>query len=104
VSATLQYRESAGWLGLPQAKLFGFGTYQFVDARAVDVGDNFDLHAYHLVNGKLGLEFEKFDIYTFANDLLDERPQLSGGYFGPGAETVYVSPGRIIGAGAKVRF
>lgn len=104
VSATLQYRESAGWLGLPQAKLFGFGTYQFVDARAVDVGDNFDLDAYHLVNGKLGLEFEKFDIYTFANDLLDERPQLSGGYFGPGAETVYVSPGRIIGAGAKVRF
>lgn len=104
VSATLQYRESAAWLGLPQAKLFGFGTYQFVDTRAVDVGDNFDLDAYNLVNGKLGLEFEKFDIYAFANDLLDERPQLSGGYFGPGAETVYVAPGRIIGAGAKVRF
>jgi iron complex outermembrane receptor protein len=104
-SLTLQYRESAAFLGLgDDTSVFGLAQHQYVGARAADVGNNFDLDAYHMVNLKLGLEFETFDIYLFGQNLTDARPQYIGLYYGPGAEAVTFGHGRVVGIGAQARF
>ena len=103
-SATLQYRDSAAWLGLPGADVFGLVQHQYVGERAADVGNNFDLDAYQSVNVQLGLEFGDFDVYAFGQNLTDDRPQYIGLNYGPGAEAVTVGHGRVVGIGGRLRF
>ena len=104
-SVSVQYRTSAAWLGLPDsADIFGLVQHQYVGERAADVGNNFDLDAYHAVNARLGLEFERFDIYAFGQNLTDDRPEYIGLNYGPGVQAVTVGHGRIVGIGAQLRF
>lgn len=104
-SLSLQYRGSASLVGLDdRANVFGLAQHQYVGARAADVGGNFDLDSYQMVNLKLGLEFQHLDVYLFGQNVLDERPQYIGLYYGPGAEAVTVGHGRVLGVGAQVRF
>ena len=104
-SVTLQYRTSAAGLGLPDgADVFGLVQHQYVGERAVDVGNNFDLDAYHAVGGRLGLEFAHVDVYAFGENLTDDRPEYLGLNYGPGAQAVTVGHGRVVGIGAQFRF
>lgn len=104
-SVTLQYRTSATRLGLPDdADIFGLVQYQYVGERAADVGNNFDLDAYQVLNARVGLEFEHFDIYAFGQNLTDDRPEYIGLFYGPGAAAVTVGHGRVVGIGAQLRF
>ncbi len=104
-SLSLQYRGVATWLGLPDSiNVFGLAQHQFIGARAADVGSHFRLSAYHIVNAKVGLEFDRFSVYVFGQNLADDRPQYIGLFYGPGAEAVTVGHGRVVGVGAQVRF
>lgn len=100
----LQYRDSAAWLDLPEADLFGLVQHQYVGAREADVGNNFKLDSYHILNAKIGLEFENIDLYAFGQNLTDDRPEYIGLFYGPGAEAVTVGHGRVVGIGAQLRF
>lgn len=103
-SLTLQYRDSAAWLGLPESDLLGMAQHEFVGTRAADVGNHFDLDAYNVVNAKLGLEFGHIDLYAFGQNLTDARPQYIGLYYGPGVEVTTLGHGRVVGVGAQFSF
>lgn len=104
-SVSLQYRGAADWLGLgDRAGVLALAQYQHVGTRAADVGNHFTLDAYNIVNLKAGLEFGNLDIYAFARNLTDDRPQYLALYYGPGAEAVTVGHGRVVGIGAQMRF
>jgi len=104
-SVTLQYRESAAWLGLPSsANVIGMAQHQYIGERAADVGNHFNLDSYQMVNLKAGLEFEGFNVYAFGQNLVDARPQYIGLYYGSTAQAVTVGHGRIVGIGASMRF
>lgn len=101
---TLQYYDSAAWLGLPEANVFALAQHQYVGSREADVGNHFKLESYQLVNAKVGLEFSAFDLYVFGQNLTDERPQYIGLYYGPGSAAVSVGHGRVLGVGTQIRF
>ncbi|EEL0143185.1 TonB-dependent receptor, partial [Salmonella enterica subsp. enterica serovar Montevideo] len=101
---TLQYYDSAAWLGLPEANIFALAQHQYVGSREADVGSHFKLDAYQLYNAKVGLEFTSFDVYVFGQNLTDERPQYIGLYYGPGSEAVTVGHGRVLGVGTQIKF
>ena len=87
-----------------EADLFGLVQHQYVGAREADVGNNFKLDSYHILNAKIGLEFENIDVYAFGQNLTDDRPEYIGLFYGPGAEAVTVGHGRVVGIGAQLRF
>ena len=99
-SVTLQYKRSIGnSLGIS-----GFVQHQHVGRRAVDVGEHFWLPGYDIVNARLGVERSGVQLYVYGRNLTDARPQYIGIYYGPGAETVTVGHGRVIGVGASYGF
>lgn len=104
-SVTLQYRDSAEWLALGDgAEVFGMAQHQFVGARAADVGNNFDLDSYQVVNAELGVALDGLDLYAFGQNLTNDRPEYIGLYYGPDAAAVTVGHGRVVGVGARLRF
>ncbi|KOQ25284.1 TonB-dependent receptor [Achromobacter xylosoxidans] len=104
-AVTLQYRGRVPGLESADApSLFAAAQYQFVGARKADVGAHFDLDRYAIVNAKLGLEFARYDLYLFGQNLSNERPQYIGLYYGPGAEATTIGQGRVIGAGITMRY
>ncbi|MFD1330690.1 TonB-dependent receptor [Methylopila musalis] len=86
-------------IGLP-GDVFARADYQYVGKRAADVANSFDLKAYHLVNARLGWTIDKFQVYGFANNLLDKRPQLFGATYAANAHAMAVGRGRVIGLGS----
>lgn len=101
---SVDYRDGAGWLGLPQAALSASLAYQYVGRRAADVANHFDLAAYGLVNARAALEFDDWEVYLFGENLGDKRPEYLGIYYGADAHTVTVGHGRVIGVGTRIRF
>jgi iron complex outermembrane receptor protein len=75
----------------------------FAGRRPADVDNSFELRAYELVNFRLGWERGPLSFSLFADNLLDQRNELSGARLGP-VETVTVGRGRVLGAGARVGF
>ena len=80
------------------------GVYQFVGPRAADVANSFDLPSYSIVNGRVGWQAGHFEAYVFANNLFDERFEAFGQSFGPTVQSARVGQGRVVGAGASVKF
>lgn len=78
--------------------------YQFVGSRSVDVQNSYDLASYNMVNLRLGWGDEDFSVYTFANNLLDERPEYNGATYSDTVHSVGVGPGRVIGLGISKTF
>lgn len=102
VNLGAQYRWSAEGLKLP-GEFVGRINYQYVDDRAADIANTFDLEAYSLVNGRLTWEAEGKSVYLFANNIFDERYQVTGQNFRT-VPTVRVGQGRVIGIGTSVQF
>lgn len=99
----IQYRKDLNdWGG--EGVLVASTDYQYVGSRQTDVQNNIKLDAYHIVNAKLGWENDKFGIYAFANNILDERPVSYASSYGPGVTAVIVGRGRIVGAGASIKW
>lgn len=107
-SLAAQYLWSADGVGL-DGDFFVRGDYQHVGSRVIDPANSYRLSGYNLVNLRIGWMTERFDLYAFADNLLDVDYLTSG--FRAGAATdgssVFAGvPGspRTIGLGAKVRF
>jgi len=80
------YRSYRGYYA--SADISGFGKMY------LDKANEYTQDAYELVNVKLGYEQEKYDIYIYAKNLLDEKYDINGWYSG----TYYdYSPPREIG-------
>lgn len=99
-----EYRVAAERFGLSSGQLYANAAYQYVGERPADLQNNFDLKAYGIVNGRIGWQGDKAEVYAFANNLFDERYEAFGVYYGPGAETVRPGVGRTIGLGAAFKF
>jgi iron complex outermembrane receptor protein len=98
----MEYRWSGETFGLP-GDFAGRVAYQYVDRRAVDVQNNFDLNAYGIVNARLSWKNNGVEVYAFANNLLDERYEAWGQNFGT-VPTVRVGQGRVVGIGTSFQF
>ncbi|MHA0328983.1 TonB-dependent receptor [Sphingomonas melonis] len=98
----MEYRWAAEPFGLP-GNFTGRVSYQYVDARAADVKNTFDLKAYGIVNAKLTWQHNDVSVYAFANNLLDERYEAWGQAFGT-LPTVRVGQGRVVGIGTSLQF
>ncbi len=79
-------------------------THQYVDDRAADVADSFDLDSYHNVDLRVGASFRQFELFAFARNLLDEEQELNGVLFGPGVEGASLAQPRIMGVGLTSSF
>ena len=80
------------------------GQYQFVGARTADIANNFDLDEYHIVNGRLGWGDEDFQVYAFANNILDEHPEYFGTQNSSTNHAMTVGLGRVVGIGITKSF
>ncbi|MCW2483620.1 TonB-dependent receptor, partial [Candidatus Symbiopectobacterium sp. NZEC135] len=98
------YYDSAAALGIPDANLFALAQHQFIAQREANVDNNFTLPAYRQLNLRAGLEFPSLDVYLFAQNLTNERPQYTGISYMPGVNVVTVGHGRVLGAGMKVHM
>lgn len=78
--------------------------YQYVGKRTLDLANTGDLPAYHMLNARIGWTKESWEIYGFANNLLDERPLYFGATYSPTAHAVNVGPGRSLGLGMSKTF
>ncbi|WP_440864145.1 TonB-dependent receptor [Symbiopectobacterium purcellii] len=103
-SLTMAYYDSAAVLGIPAANVFALAQHQFIAQREANVDNNFTLPAYRQINLRAGLEFPSLDVYLFAQNLTNERPQYTGISYMPGVNVVTVGHGRVIGAGMKVHM
>ncbi len=103
-SMTLAYYDSAAELGIPDANVFALIQHQFIAQREANVNNNFTLPAYRQINLRAGLEFPSLDVYLFAQNLTNERPQYTGISYMPGVNVVTMGHGRVIGAGMKVHM
>jgi iron complex outermembrane receptor protein len=101
----LAWRTSAAPLGLPDGWMLSVqGNHQFVSGRYGDIANTLRLGQYQLVNLRIGIERNGAEFYVFANNLFDARFETAGLDYGRGAEVVVPGRGRLVGAGAAVRF
>lgn len=106
ITATVggEYRIDASRIGINQGQVYLSGSYQFVDRRAADVANSFDLDSYGVANARIGWDGDSAKVYLFANNLFDKRYEAVGTYYGPGVEAVTVGLGRTVGVGMKLSF
>ncbi|TCP32796.1 iron complex outermembrane receptor protein [Sphingomonas sp. BK235] len=97
-----EYRRSAAAIGLP-GTIAARASYQFVDKRAADVRNSFELGAYGITDARLTWEHGDLAIYGFVNNLFDKRYQAWGQLFGT-IPTVRAGQGRVAGGGIGLRF
>lgn len=97
-----EYRWSAETIGLP-GRFAARASYQFVDDRAADIANSFDLRAYGIVNAKLTWQNGDFTVYGFANNLFDKRYEAWGQSFGT-VPTVRAGQRRVVGVGTSFTF
>jgi iron complex outermembrane receptor protein len=96
------YRWSAASFGLP-GNFDARATYQFVDQRAADIKNSFNLKSYGIVDARLTWRDQDISVYAFTNNLFDNRYQAWGQAFGT-IPTVRAGQGRIVGIGASLQF
>lgn len=85
-------------------KFFATAQYQYVGERAEDAQNSGFLDAFSIVSGRIGWGDERFSVYAFADNLLDERPEYFGATYSPTVHSRAVGPGRLIGVGLYKRF
>ena len=95
-------------VGLPGDFVFR-AEYQYVGSREIDPANTARLDSYDLVNLRVGLNTERFDIYAFGRNLIDEEFAVSGFLAGTspsGSAVIGGVPGspRTFGVGARIRF
>ncbi|MEM8682949.1 MAG: TonB-dependent receptor plug domain-containing protein [Pseudomonadota bacterium] len=78
--------------------------YQYVGKRAVDIQNTDDLDSYSALNVRLGWSNDRFRVYAFANNLLDERAEYFGVTYAEDINAYVVGPQRVFGAGVGVSF
>jgi len=102
-------RALPGFFGLAAPTLDARIDYRYVGERPVDAQNHADLDAYNKLDLRLGLLNGPFEIYAWADNLLDEQYDLYGFYetFTLSGEPVeYGAParGRTLGLGLSYRF
>lgn len=101
----LTYRTGIGDVGpLGPSDLMARIGYRYVGERFADIGNLAELEAYHLVSGRIGLEFEKGELYLFGENLLDEQYTLNAQYYAPGVSSALPARGSVVGVGSLIRF
>ncbi|MFC0709606.1 TonB-dependent receptor [Azorhizophilus paspali] len=100
----LEYRISAQRLAIPSGELYGNVSYQYVDKRAADVANSFNLGSYDLTNARIGWEDSRYGIYLFGYNLFDKRYESVGAYYSPEVQAVRVGQGRIAGVGLTAKL
>ncbi len=103
-----EYEHPLAVLGI-DGGLFGRAEYQYVGSRTADPQNSLDLDSFDVVNLRAGWDSERFSVYGFVTNLLDENYAETRFRFGstPGGDPVSVgTPGlpRQFGIGAKIRF
>ncbi len=78
--------------------------YRYVGERFADIGNQAELEAYHLVSGRIGLEFDKGELYLFGDNLLDEQYTINAQPYVPGVSSALPARGRVVGIGSLIRF
>lgn len=96
---TLDYRGDVMGSGGAAFEPFLTLTHQYMDARAADVADSFELDAYHNVDLRVGAAFGEIDVFAFGRNLLDEEQEINGVLFGPGVGAVSLGQPRVLGIG-----
>ncbi len=99
----LSYFFDAEQYGIPGA-FSASANYQYVGTRYSDVSNSVELEAYHIVNLRLDWQKDNFDVYAFANNVLDERPVTYAAELTPGVSAAYVGRGRVMGVGMSVEW
>jgi iron complex outermembrane receptor protein len=102
-NAAVTYRTTQGSIGA-DGNLMARLSYNYVGARFADIGNLAPLNAYHLVNGRIGIENPRGEFYLFARNLLDQDYNLNSVYYQPGVHTALPARGRVIGVGASAKF
>lgn len=106
----LDFRVPGEELGLPgrlaSGNLTGRIAYNFIDQRYTDAGNFGVVPAFHLLSGRIGLDWGGGEVYLFGNNLLNQRYMTVNQYF-TFPPTIYgasYARGAVVGAGASVRF
>ena len=107
-SVGAEYRVALNDLGVP-GDAFLAADYQFVGSREIDPANTARLDSYDLVHLRAGVSGERFDVYAFARNVLDEEFAVWGfraGTSPTGAPVIGGTPGfpRTFGIGARIRF
>lgn len=103
-SASMGWRRDVQITDPFDAVLTARADYRFVGDRFADIGNLIALDAYHLVDGKVGLEFGTSEVYAYATNLLDEEYDVNGVFYGPGISTATPARGRTVGVGSLWKF
>jgi iron complex outermembrane recepter protein len=107
---SLSYTRSLpGFFGLDAPALDARIDYRYVGERPANAQNSFDLDAYNKVDLRLGLRNGPFEIYAWADNLLDEQYDLYGFYETftfTGQPVEYGAParGRTLGLGLSYLF
>ena len=103
-SVGLTHRLDLTDLGLG-GELVSSAEFQFTAGRRpADIGNSFDLKNYHIVNARIGWEKENFSVYAYGRNIFDDKVELTGTAFSPDVLAVSPGLGRVIGAGAEIKF
>lgn len=78
--------------------------WSHVGKRQGDIGNQFTLPSYDIVNARLSWQRGQTSFYVFANNLLDERPVHYSSQYTPTVHTASVGTGRVIGLGLSTEF
>ncbi|WP_407977217.1 TonB-dependent receptor [Brucella pseudogrignonensis] len=78
--------------------------YQYVAKRHMDIANTGTLPEYHMVNAKIGWNKDDFEVYAFANNLLDDRPLYFGATYSETMHSISIGPGRTLGVGVSKSF
>ncbi len=111
--AAITYRAPLGTLGLTEwgsASLLARVGYNYIGSRYSDAGNQAKLPPVHLVSARLGLSWEKGEVYLFGENLLDKRYTLFAQPFGTSVVSgapvfgATYARGATLGAGASLKF
>lgn len=101
----IAYRGAADFLQIAgNPELSGYLGYRYVDKRAGDTGNNFELDAQHVVDARVGLKINQTEFYVFGENLIGEKLEQQGANMTGSINSVLVSRGRTIGVGITSRF
>ncbi|MGK6315765.1 TonB-dependent receptor [Neorhizobium sp. DT-125] len=88
-----------------EGEVVSIAEFQFTAGRRpADLGNTFDLKNYRVVNMRIGWEKENFSLYAYGRNVFDDKIELAGTAYSPAVLAVTPGLGRVIGAGAEIKF
>jgi iron complex outermembrane receptor protein len=110
-AASIEHRLPLGQLGaIGEAQVVTLVSYRYTGKRAADPQNNFDLPEYHKLDARIALKVGRYEVYAWADNLLDETYDLFGYYYAPffpgGPDATFGAPGRgrTLGVGLRADF